>query len=192
MKLNELSDNPGARKERTRVGRGTGSGKGKTAGRGVKGQKSRSGVSIKGFEGGQMPIYRRMPKRGFKNPFRKEFVVVNLGRLQQAIDDKRIDAKKTVDTAALMAAGLVGRRVGDGVRLLANGELKAKVTVEVAGASKAAVEAVEKAGGNVVLPEVKVKPEGKKAAKKGKGKDEAKANAKAKPAEDEEAPAGDE
>jgi large subunit ribosomal protein L15 len=188
MKLNELSDNPGARKDRTRVGRGTGSGKGTTAGRGNKGQKSRSGVSIKGFEGGQMPIYRRMPKRGFKNPFRKEFLVVNLGRLQQAIDDKRIDAKKTVDTAVLMAAGLVGRRVGDGVRLLANGELKTKVTVEVAGASKAAVEAVEKAGGKVVLPEIKVKPEGKKAPKKGKGKDEA----KAKPAEDEEAPAGDE
>jgi len=197
MKLNELSDNPGARKERIRVGRGIGSGKGKTAGRGVKGQKSRSGVSIKGFEGGQMPIYRRMPKRGFKNPFRKEFAVVNLGRLQQAIDDKRIDAKKSVDTAALMAAGLVGRRVGDGVRLLANGELKTKVTLEVAGASKAAVEAVEKAGGTVVLPEVKAKPEGKKAAKgkgkvEAKAKDKAKAKAKAKPAEEEETPSGDE
>ena len=190
MKLNELSDNPGARKDRTRVGRGTGSGKGTTAGRGNKGQKSRSGVSIKGFEGGQMPIYRRMPKRGFKNPFRKEFVVVNLGRLQQAIDDKRIDAKKTVDTAALMAAGLVGRRVGDGVRLLANGELKTKVTVDVAGASKSAVEAVEKAGGKVVLPEIKAKPEGKKAAR-GKAKDEPKAKADAKPAADEEAPASD-
>lgn len=190
MKLNELSDNPGARKERTRVGRGTGSGKGKTAGRGVKGQKSRSGVSIKGFEGGQMPIYRRMPKRGFKNPFRKEFVVVNLGRLQQAIDDKRIDAKKTVDTAALMAAGLVGRRVGDGVRLLANGELKTKVTVDVAGASKSAVEAVEKAGGNVVLPEVKAKPEGKKAAR-GNAKGETKAKDDSKPVADEEAPASD-
>ncbi len=188
MKLNELSDNPGARKNATRVGRGIGSGKGKTAGRGVKGQKSRSGVSIKGFEGGQMPIYRRMPKRGFTNIFRKEFAVVNLGRLQQAIDDKRIDAKKTIDTAALMAAGLVGRRVGDGVRLLANGELTTKVTIDVAGASKSAVAAVEKAGGNVVLPEVKAKPEGKKALRR-KGKDrgegEIEADVKAKPAEGE-------
>jgi large subunit ribosomal protein L15 len=191
MKLNELSDNPGARKNPTRVGRGIGSGKGKTAGRGVKGQKSRSGVSIKGFEGGQMPIYRRMPKRGFTNIFRKEFAVVNLGRLQQAIDDKRIDAKKTVDTAALMAAGLVGRRVGDGVRLLANGELTTKVTVEVAGASKTAVAAVEKAGGKVVLPEVKAKPEGKKAAR-AKAKAEGVSKTKAKPADEgDEAPAGD-
>lgn len=196
MKLNELSDNPGARKNRTRVGRGIGSGKGKTGGRGVKGQKSRSGVAIKGFEGGQMPIYRRMPKRGFTNLFRKEFAVVNLGRLQQAIDDKRLDAKKTVDKAALMAAGLVGRRVGDGVRLLANGELKTKITIDVAGASKAAVEAVEKAGGKVVLPAVKEKPEGKKAAKakaaKGEGKTaKGEGKAKSKPAEGEETPAGD-
>ena len=114
MKLNELSDNKGARSDRTRVGRGAGSGKGRTAGRGMKGQKSRSGVAIKGFEGGQMPLYRRLPKRGFKNPFRKEYAVVNLGRLQQAIDDKKLDAGKAVDTAALTAAGLVGRRVGDG------------------------------------------------------------------------------
>lgn len=199
MKLNELSDNPGARKSRTRVGRGIGSGKGKTGGRGVKGQKSRSGVSIKGFEGGQMPIYRRMPKRGFTNLFRKEFAVVNLGRLQQAIDDKRLDAKKTIDTAALMSAGLVGRRVGDGVRLLANGELKTKITIDLAGASKAAVDAVEKAGGKVVLPEVKEKPEGKraaraKAAKAAKGEGNAakgEGKAKSKPAEDEETPAGD-
>jgi large subunit ribosomal protein L15 len=196
MKLNELSDNPGARKNRTRVGRGIGSGKGKTGGRGVKGQKSRSGVAIKGFEGGQMPIYRRMPKRGFTNMFRKEFAVVNVGRLQQAIDDKRLDAKKTIDTAALMAAGLVGRRVGDGVRLLANGELKTKVTIDVAGASKAAVEAVEKAGGKVVLPEVKEKPEGKKAARakaaKGEGKTaKGEGKAKSKLAEGEETPAGD-
>jgi large subunit ribosomal protein L15 len=204
MKLNELSDNPGARQSRTRVGRGIGSGKGKTGGRGVKGQKSRSGVAIKGFEGGQMPIYRRMPKRGFTNLFRKEFAVVNLGRLQQAIEDKRLDATKTIDTAALMAAGLVGRRVGDGVRLLANGELKTKVTIDVAGASKAAVEAVEKAGGKVVLPEVKEKPEGKKAArakaaKAAKGEDKpakdenakGEGKAKSKPAEGEEAPAGD-
>jgi len=190
MKLNELSDNPGAHKSRMRVGRGIGSGKGKTGGRGVKGQKSRSGVAIKGFEGGQMPLYRRMPKRGFKNPFRKEYAVVNLSRLQQAIDDKRLDAKKTIDTAALQAAGLVGRRVGDGVRLLANGELKTKITIDVAGASKAAVEAVEKAGGMVVLPEVMEKPEGKKAAKI-KAAKAAKAGKIAKSSKGEEAPAED-
>lgn len=191
MKLNQLSDNPGARQSRTRVGRGIGSGKGKTAGRGSKGQKSRSGVALKGYEGGQMPIYRRLPKRGFKNPFRKEFAVVNLGRLQQAIDDKRIDAKKPIDAAVLVAAGLVGRRIGDGVRVLAKGELKAKVTLEVAGASKAAIEAIEKAGGKVVLPEVKAKPEGKKAARRGKGKSKAdKAEAdKAEAAETDEAKA---
>lgn len=185
MKLNQLSDNPGATKNRIRVGRGIGSGKGKTGGRGVKGQKSRSGVAIKGFEGGQMPIYRRMPKRGFTNIFRKEFLVLNLGRLQQAIDENRIDAKNTIDTAALIAAGLVGRRVRDGVRILAKGELKAKVTIEVAGASKTAVDAVEKAGGKVVLPEVKVKPEGKKALRR-KGK-----VGEAKVAETKEAPSGD-
>ena len=190
MKLNELSDNPGAHKSRMRVGRGIGSGKGKTGGRGVKGQKSRSGVAIKGFEGGQMPLYRRMPKRGFKNPFRKEYAVVNLSRLQQAIDDKRLDAKKTIDTAALQAAGLVGRRVGDGVRLLANGELKTKITIDVAGASKAAVEAVEKAGGMVVLPEVMEKPEGKKAAKI-KAAKAAKAGKVAKSSKGEETPAED-
>jgi len=184
MKLNELSDNSGARKSRTRVGRGTGSGKGKTAGRGVKGQKSRSGVAIKGFEGGQMPLYRRVPKRGFKNPFRKEFAVVNLGRLQQAIDDKRIDAKKTVDTAALTEAGLVGRRIGAGVRLLAKGELRTKVTVEVAGASKSAVEAVEKAGGRVVLPEAPAPKASKKVGKKA-------AKGKRAPAPAEETPEGD-
>lgn len=180
MKLNELSDNKGARKDRTRVGRGAGSGKGKTAGRGVKGQKSRSGVAIKGFEGGQMPLYRRVPKRGFKNLFRKEYAVVNLGRLQQAIDNKRIDVKKTVDTAALTEAGLVGRRIGAGVRLLAKGELSTKITIEVAGASKSAVEAVEKAGGKVVLPETPAPKAAKKAAK---GKSE--------PAPAEETPEGD-
>lgn len=190
MKLNELSDNPGARKNRIRVGRGIGSGKGKTGGRGVKGQKSRSGVAIKGFEGGQMPIYRRMPKRGFKNPFRKEYAVVNLGRLQQAIDDKRIDAKKTIDTALLQAAGLVGRQIGDGVRLLANGELKTKITIDVAGASKAAVEAVEKSGGTVILPEVKERPEGKKAAKI-KAEKAAKAAKRAQGSKRAEAPAED-
>lgn len=179
MKLNELSDNSDARSNRTRVGRGPGSGKGRTAGRGMNGQKSRSGVSLKGFEGGQMPLYRRVPKRGFKNPFRKEYAVVNLGRLQQAVDDKRLDAKKTVDTAALAMAGLVGRRVGAGVRLLAKGELKTKVTIEVAGASKAAIAAVEKAGGKVVLPE----------APAAKAKKPAKVSEEAAPAE--EAPAGD-
>jgi large subunit ribosomal protein L15 len=181
MKLNELSDNKGARSDRTRVGRGAGSGKGRTAGRGMKGQKSRSGVAIKGFEGGQMPLYRRVPKRGFKNPFRKEYAVVNLGRLQQAIDDKKLDANKTVDTAALTGAGLVGRRVREGVRLLAKGELKTKIDIHVAGASKAAIEAVEKAGGKVVLPEAPAPKAGKKADKgAAKAKDEAKGTAKAK------------
>ena len=174
MKLNELSDNKGARKDRTRVGRGPGTGKGRTAGRGMKGQKSRSGVAIKGFEGGQMPLYRRVPKRGFKNLFRKEYAVVNLGRLQQAIDDKKLDAGKDVDTAALTGAGLVGRRVGDGVRLLAKGELNAKITIHVAGASKAAIAAVEKAGGKVVLPEAPA-PAAEKASVKGKAKAKAKA-----------------
>ena len=113
MKLNELSDNPGAVKERTRVGRGIGSGKGKTGGRGVKGQKSRSGVSIKGFEGGQMPLYRRLPKRGFTNaPFRKEFATVNLGRLQEAVDAKKLDAKKPIDAEALLAAGVISKVLG--------------------------------------------------------------------------------
>lgn len=171
MKLNELSDNPGARKNPLRVGRGIGSGKGKTAGRGVKGQKSRSGVAIKGFEGGQMPLYRRVAKRGFKNPFTKHFAVVNLGRMQQAIDNKRLDASKTIDTVALIAAGLVGRRPGDGVRLLAKGELTAKITIEVAGASKSAIELVEKAGGKVVLVEVKPAKTAKPAEQTGKTKE---------------------
>ena len=162
MKLNELADNQGARKARSRVGRGAGSGKGRTAGRGMKGQKSRSGVSIKGFEGGQMPLYRRVPKRGFKNPFRREYAVVNLGRLQQAIDDKKLDAGKPVDSAALVAAGLVGRRIGAGVRLLAKGDLKTKITIHVAGASKAAIAGVEKSGGKVVLAEAPVQAAGTK------------------------------
>ncbi len=148
MKLNQLSDNRGSRKNRSRVGRGPGSGTGRTAKRGMKGQKSRSGVSLKGFEGGQMPLYRRLPKRGFKNPFRKKFVAVNIGRLQKAVDDKALDPKKPVDAAALVAAGVI-RRERDGVRLLAKGELKAKLQLTVTGASKAAVEAVEKAGGSV-------------------------------------------
>jgi large subunit ribosomal protein L15 len=157
MKLNEISDNAGAKHSRIRVGRGIGSGKGKTGGRGVKGQKSRTGVRIKGFEGGQMPLHRRLPKRGFKNPFRKHFVVINVGRLQAAIDAGKIDAKKPVTAAALSEAGLVGT-IGDGVRLLAKGELKAKVTVEVSGASKAAIAAVEKAGGSVTVTAPKQAP----------------------------------
>jgi len=150
MKLNQLSDNPGARKNRIRVGRGIGSGKGKTGGRGGKGQTARTGVAIKGFEGGQMPLHRRLPKRGFKNIFRQEHAVVNLGRLQQAIEDGRLDPKATVGREALKAAGLLNK-VGAGVKLLAKGELKQPLTIEVDRASKSAVEAVEKAGGKVVV-----------------------------------------
>lgn len=150
MKLNELRDNPGATKQRMRVGRGIGSGKGKTAGRGVKGQKSRTGVSINGFEGGQMAIYRRLPKRGFTNIFRKDFVTVNLDRLQAAVDAGRIDAAQTVTAEALVAAGVV-RRAKDGIRLLGSGALTSKLTIEVAGASKSAVAAVEKAGGSITV-----------------------------------------
>ncbi|MEO9615742.1 MAG: 50S ribosomal protein L15 [Nitratireductor sp.] len=152
MKLNELSDKDGATHSRKRVGRGIGSGLGKTGGRGVKGQKSRSGVSINGFEGGQMPIYRRLPKRGFKVPFPKEFNVVSLARIQIALDAKKLDAKDTVTAEALVKAGVI-RRVKDGVRLVSDGELKAKVNFDIAGASKAAVEKVEKAGGSVKVPE---------------------------------------
>ncbi|MBJ6131421.1 50S ribosomal protein L15 [Ochrobactrum sp. Q0168] len=152
MKLNDLRDKPGSVKARKRVGRGIGSGTGKTAGRGVKGQKSRSGVSINGFEGGQMPIYRRLPKRGFTNIFAKSFNVVSLGRVQAAIDAGKLDAKAVVNLEALKAAGVI-RRAKDGVRILSDGELKAKVTFEVAGASKSAVEKIEKAGGSVKLPE---------------------------------------
>ena len=152
MRLNELRDNEGASKKKIRVGRGIGSGKGKTGGRGVKGQKSRSGVAIKGFEGGQMPIHMRLPKRGFNKPNRAKFAEVNLGGLQKAIDAKQVDAKKAIDEASLVAAGVV-RRKSDGIRLLAKGTLKAKVQITVAGASKAAVEAVEKAGGTVTIIE---------------------------------------
>ena len=152
MKLNEIKDNAGARQARKRVGRGAGSGLGKTAGVGQKGQKSRTGVAINGFEGGQMPIYRRLPKRGFNNIFRKEYREVNLGRVQKAIDAKKLDAGKTVDAAALVAAGVI-KSARDGIRLLAKGELSAKITVEAAGASKAAIDAVEKAGGKVIVPE---------------------------------------
>jgi large subunit ribosomal protein L15 len=151
IKLNELRDNPGARKARMRVGRGIGSGKGKTSGRGVKGQKARTGVSIKGFEGGQMPLYRRLPKRGFRNPSAQDFAEVNLDRLQKAIDAGKLDAKSPINGEALVKAGVIGR-VKDGVRLLGRGEIKAKVTIEVAGASASAKAAVEKAGGTVVVP----------------------------------------
>jgi len=150
MKLNELRDNDGARKSRMRVGRGIGSGKGKTAGSGHKGQKARSGVAIKGFEGGQMPIYRRLPKRGFNALNPKNFEVVNIGRLQKAIDAGVLDATKPITVELLEETGLVGKVV-DGVRLLAKGEISAKVDISVTGASKAAVEAVEKAGGKVTV-----------------------------------------
>ena len=146
MKLHELADNEGATKKRMRVGRGPGSGKGKTAGRGIKGQKSRSGVAINAYEGGQMPLYQRLPKRGFTKPNRKAFAVINLGILQKFIDDKKIDAKKPITEDVLVASGLVRRKL-DGIRVLAKGELTAKVTLEVTGASKSAVEAVAKAGG---------------------------------------------
>ena len=150
MKLNEIKDNEGSSKSRKRVGRGIGSGKGKTGGRGVKGQKARSGVAINGFEGGQMPIYRRLPKRGFNNIFASDFVIVSMDRVQKAIDAGKLDAKATVDAAALKAAGVI-RREKDGVRILADGELKAKVAFEVAGASKPAIEKIEKAGGSIKL-----------------------------------------
>jgi large subunit ribosomal protein L15 len=157
MKLTEIADNPGARKSRRRVGRGIGSGKGKTAGRGVKGQKARTGVAVKGFEGGQMPLHRRLPKRGFKNVWAKTFNEVNLGRIQQAIDAGKLDPAAPIDVAALVKAGIL-RRPKDGVRLLGNGELKAKVALSVAGASKSAAEAVEKAGGSITI--LASKPEG--------------------------------
>ena len=156
MKLNEIRDNAAARRNRTRVGRGQGSGKGTTAGRGVKGQKSRSGVSLLGFEGGQMPLYRRMPKRGFTNLFSKKYDIINLGRLQKAIDDKKIDGKTAINAETLAAAGLV-RGKGDGVRLLGGGEISQAIAIEVMGASASAIAAGEKAGGSVVtLAPVKV------------------------------------
>ena len=147
MKLNELRDNEGATKNRIRVGRGIGSGKGKTCGRGQKGQKSRSGVAVNGFEGGQMPIYRRLPKRGFKNPFAKEFAVVNLDTIQKAVDAGKLNAA-AIDIAALMNAGVISKEL-DGVRLLARGAVTTAVTISVNSASKAAVAAIEKAGGKV-------------------------------------------
>ena len=150
MKLSDIADNAGARRKRMRVGRGIGSGKGKTSGRGGKGQTARSGVRIKGFEGGQMPMHRRLPKRGFNNVFRLEFVEVNLDRIQQAIDAKVLDPSATINAETLVKSRVL-RRAKDGVRLLGRGEIKAKINVEVHGASKSAVAAVEKAGGTVKI-----------------------------------------
>jgi len=179
MKLNEIFDNAQAHKRRKRVGRGIGSGKGKTAARGGKGQTARSGVSLLGFEGGQMPLYRRLPKRGFFNHFAKRHGIVNLGRLQQAIEAGKLDAGKPIDAAGLAAAGLV-KAAPDGVRLLAKGELKAKITIEVAGASKSAIAAVEKAGGKVsVTTPPKAAPEPAAASKPAAAPAEVKTEAKA-------------
>ncbi len=164
MKLNQLSDNPGAHKARKRVGRGIGSGTGKTSGAGMKGQKSRSGVAIKGFEGGQMPLHRRLPKRGFNNIFAKTYKPINIGWLQMAIDAGKLDTSKPIDAAALSAAGLI-KNARDGVRLLAKGSLSAKIDVVVAGASKAAVAAVEGAGGSVSIAATKSESAGADAAK---------------------------
>src|SRR5256886_2779249 len=151
MKLHELADRPGARKKRLRIGRGIGSGIGKTGGRGGKGQTARSGVRIKGFEGGQMPLHRRLPKRGFRNTaFARRLNEVNLGKIQAAIDAGKLDAGATVDAAALVKAGII-RRAKDGVRLLGSGEIKAKIAFSVWGASRSAVAAVEKAGGSVAI-----------------------------------------
>ena len=148
MKLHELRDNEGATRKKKRVGRGPGSGKGKTAGRGIKGQKSRSGVAINGYEGGQMPLYQRLPKRGFNKPNRKKYAVMNLGLIQKFIEAGKLDASTEINEDALVASGLVRRKL-DGIRILAKGEITSKVTLTVTGASKAAVEAVEKAGGSL-------------------------------------------
>ena len=150
MKLNDIRDNAGAKKGRMRVGRGIGSGKGKTAGRGVKGQKARTGVAVKGFEGGQMPLYRRLPKRGFWNPFSKDLNEVNLGRIQEAVEAKKLDVSQPVTVESLIAAGVV-TKPRDGVKILGQGELKAKLAFQVAGASKSALAAIEKAGGSVTI-----------------------------------------
>jgi large subunit ribosomal protein L15 len=150
MKLNGITDNAGSSKERMRVGRGIGSGKGKTAGRGVKGQKARTGVAVKGFEGGQMPLHRRLPKRGFWNPFSTDYNEVNLGRIQQAVESGKLAAGEPVTIEALVAAGVCSKS-RDGVKLLGNGEISVKLSFEVAAASKSAVAAIEKAGGSVKL-----------------------------------------
>ncbi|MGH6787999.1 MAG: 50S ribosomal protein L15 [Novosphingobium sp.] len=177
MKLNELRDNDGARKGRMRVGRGIGSGKGKTAGRGQKGAKARSGVSIAGFEGGQMPLHMRIPKRGFNNIFAKDYAEVNLGLVQKALDAGKLDGKKVIDHAALQAAGLA-RGGKDGVRLLGKGEFSAKAKFLVAGVSKGARDMVEKAGGSVELPEAGPSEHEKKTARREANK-AAKASVKA-------------
>ena len=174
MKLNDIRDNEGARKSRVRVGRGIGSGLGKTAGRGQKGAKSRSGVSINGFEGGQMPLHMRLPKRGFNNIFAKDYAEVNLGAIQKALDSKKLDGKGVVDHDALKAAGLA-RGGKDGVRVLGKGELSAKLSLKVAGISAGARAAVEKAGGSVEL--IEVVPAAEKAAAKKGSKKAAKAEA---------------
>ncbi|MBL3564733.1 50S ribosomal protein L15 [Rhodovulum sulfidophilum] len=153
MKLNELRDNDGAAKKAKRIGRGPGSGKGKMGGRGIKGQKSRSGVAIKGFEGGQMPLYQRLPKRGFNKPNRKSYAVVNLGLIQKFVEAGKLDASAPITEDALLASGLVRRKL-DGVRVLAKGEVTSKLSIEVTGASKAAIEAVEKAGGSLKVATV--------------------------------------
>ena len=150
MKLNELRDNPGATKSRKRIGRGVGSGTGKTGGRGIKGQKSRSGVAIKGYEGGQMPLYQRLPKRGFNSRNKKSFAVINLGLLQKFIDAKTLDAKKEITEDVLVESGVIRRKL-DGVRVLAKGEITSKVKLSVTGASKSAIAAVEKAGGSLAV-----------------------------------------
>ncbi len=160
MKLNQLADKSGARHARKRVGRGIGSGLGKTSGAGHKGQKARTGVAIKGFEGGQMPLHRRLPKRGFNNIFAKRFVEISIGRLQQAVEAGRLDAGQPVDAAALKSARLI-KSQRDGIRILANGEIKTKLTVVAAGASKAAIAAVEKLGGTVRIEGAKAPPVGK-------------------------------
>ncbi len=150
MRLNELSDNPGATKKRKRIGRGPGSGTGKMGGRGIKGQKSRSGVAIKGYEGGQMPLYQRLPKRGFTKPNRKSYAVVNLGLIQKFIDAGKIDAKAAITEDALIASGLVRRKL-DGIRVLAKGDVTSKLDLHVTGASQSAVDAVAKAGGTLTV-----------------------------------------
>lgn len=164
MKLNQLRDNPRARKTAKRIGRGIGSGKGKTSGKGHKGQSARTGVALAGFEGGQMPLHRRLPKRGFNNIFANDYAEINLGRIQKAIDEGRFDAAQPVNAETLRARGLIGKS-RDGVRLLAKGDIKAKLSVTVAGASKAAIAAVEKAGGSVT---VTAKPKAEEAPKKDK------------------------
>ena len=178
MRLNELRDNQGARKTRVRVGRGTSSGKGKTGGRGVKGQKSRSGVSIKGFEGGQMPLHMRLPKRGFNVPNPKKLNAVNLGRLQQALDAGKLNASDAVNTASLKIAGVIRREL-DGVRIIGNGELKTKLDFEVFGVSASAREAIEKLGGKITVlaPAPSKDDDDAKAEKKAKKKAAKKAEA---------------